>query len=562
MELNDLSADQLMDLAQSGDSAAQCQLGGQFYSGSGVKQDFTVAAQWFEKSSLQGHARAQLYLGYMYEFGEGLDLDLVTAMKWYIRAAKQGLPEAQRNLGNLYERNQEFNEAAHWYRCAADQGLASAQASLGYALSKGLGVPVDEAGAFNYYLMAAEQGYAAAQFNLGGMYAEGRGTPADPRAAAHWVRLAADQGYGGALGVLGDFYVQGFGVSQNCLEAIKWYLCGALQDRPDAQTSLAIHYATGNGVAEDQVRAFMWFSAAAKGGSPDAIHNRERVPLDRNTDIYKLISAAAAGEVEAQRDLAIRLHEGHGIAQDDDASHYWIHKAAEAGDAWAQTTYALQLRPNDDPDVQKEKIKWFSRAGEQGDARALFNLGLRQFLGEGTAANPESAGVNMLKASLAGFEGAREAFETLKKITSDEQCAVIIERVEWPDLMFVLGPMAEGHMDVSRFLQDNDDGSEDAEWLRYERDAANAMFLGSKNQKGSILDSVFGEKVTVEQIYVGRSYFDGKIHVGVTINQRDIKLASGFPVYWQPLAEELNAAASLIGLIGARTWVRVNYLTF
>lgn len=273
----------------------------------------------------------------------------------------------------------------------------------------------------------------------------------DPVEAVHWVRLAAVQDYGPATTILGDFYAKGFGVPADSAEAVKWFLRGAVQGLAESQNSLAIHYATGNGVVQDQVRAFMWFAAAASNGSPDAVQNRDRVPLDRSTDIYKIISAAAAGEPEAQRDLAIRLHGGDGIQQDADAAHYWLHRAAESGDPWSQTTYALQLKRSDDPEVEREKVRWLSLAAEQGDDRALFNLGLKQLLGEGTAADPESGAANVLRASLAGFEEARGAIEMAKTAIPDELWPSIIERVKWPSSQRLVNSSKVLASDIRRF---------------------------------------------------------------------------------------------------------------
>jgi len=218
--------------------------------------------------------------------------------------------------------------------------------------------------------------------------------------AAHWIRSAAEQEYGPAQKILGDFYLSGFGVPVDSTAAVNWYSRGARQGCPESQNSLAILYATGNGVAEDRLRAFMWFAAAASNGNPDAAENMNRVPIDSSTDIYKLISAAATGNLEAQRDLAIALHEGKGVQQDADASHYWLLRAATSGDPWSQTTYALELKPRGDPEVEREKVHWLSLAAEQGDDRARFNLGLKQVLGEGTNSDVESGVKHLLLASL------------------------------------------------------------------------------------------------------------------------------------------------------------------
>ena len=46
-------------LAEQGSAAAEFNLGLLFYDGRGVAQDFTEAAQWFQRSADQGYAKAQ-----------------------------------------------------------------------------------------------------------------------------------------------------------------------------------------------------------------------------------------------------------------------------------------------------------------------------------------------------------------------------------------------------------------------------------------------------------------------------------------------------------------------
>ena len=45
--------------ARQGDVDAQFNLGNMYYNGEGVKQDITLAVQWFEKAAEQGHTQAQ-----------------------------------------------------------------------------------------------------------------------------------------------------------------------------------------------------------------------------------------------------------------------------------------------------------------------------------------------------------------------------------------------------------------------------------------------------------------------------------------------------------------------
>ena len=555
--MKDLTIHQMIERATQGCAESQFELGCNYYSGSELSQDYIAASDWFEKASDQGHVQASYNLGWMNAVGEGCSADLSKAMKFYGLAAERGHANAQNNLANLYERRGEFVEAARWYRLAADSGLPNAQASLGFLLSKGRGVPIDEIEAVKYYRLSADQGFAPAQSNLGAMYAKGRGVDMDPGMAVHWIQMAAEQGYGPSQETLGHFSLQGFGVPADGTIAAKWFLKGATQGLPDSQNELGILYATGNGVEKDLVHAYMWFSAAGSSGSTDALENSGKLPLDSSTEICRLITAAAGGAPESQRDLAIALHEGKGIKQDADAAHYWLHRAAQSGDSWAQTAYALGLTPINNPEI----VRWLSLAADQNDPRALFNLGLHKITGEGTASDIESGVKLLLLASLGGFNEARGAIDTVKSSLEDGLWESLLEKIKWPKITFILGPLAEGHLDSIRVSQENDDGSEDPEWLIFEREFAKATFLGATGEH-SILDTLFGEKVTVKQIHVGRAYINGKTNTAVTISLRQIQLTSGEPVYWKPSEDALNSITSLIALIGARAWARWSYAFF
>ena len=77
--------------AEQGHADAQRNLGAMYYYGDGVRQDYTLARQWFEKAANQGDAAAQTFLGLMYHIGNGVREDYTQARQWYEKAAKDGL---------------------------------------------------------------------------------------------------------------------------------------------------------------------------------------------------------------------------------------------------------------------------------------------------------------------------------------------------------------------------------------------------------------------------------------------------------------------------------------
>jgi len=101
----DISADDLQMLqtrAAQGNTEAQTTLGHLYNNGQGVPQDYTKAAQWYEKAAALGNMKAQYHLGALYENGRGVPQDYTKARQWYERAAAQGGAGAQFQLGGLY----------------------------------------------------------------------------------------------------------------------------------------------------------------------------------------------------------------------------------------------------------------------------------------------------------------------------------------------------------------------------------------------------------------------------------------------------------------------------
>ena len=149
--------------AEAGDANAQLNMGGMYFTGKGVTQDYAESARWFLLAARQGHAQAQFNLGMMYATGQGVTLD--------------------------------NTEATKWYRAAALQKLAVAQLNLGVAYATGQGVTQNPPEAARWIRLAAEQGNAQAEFNLGVIYANGTGVTRDLMEAYHWAKLAAIQGH-------------------------------------------------------------------------------------------------------------------------------------------------------------------------------------------------------------------------------------------------------------------------------------------------------------------------------------------------------------------------------
>ena len=85
-----------------------------------------------------------------------------------------------------------FAEARAALLPLARSGNADAEELIGVMHAMGLGVPRDDARAFDWYLRAAMKGHPGAQSGVGWYYEVGRGLPApDPVRAYLWYTLSA-----------------------------------------------------------------------------------------------------------------------------------------------------------------------------------------------------------------------------------------------------------------------------------------------------------------------------------------------------------------------------------
>ncbi|MGI8741466.1 MAG: tetratricopeptide repeat protein [Bryobacteraceae bacterium] len=87
-------------LADSGDAAAQFNLGLMYLDGTGVPQSVEHSVEWFRRSADRGYTKAQYNLGAMYAVGRGVRRDYISAHMWLNLCAASGDEKciAQRDL--------------------------------------------------------------------------------------------------------------------------------------------------------------------------------------------------------------------------------------------------------------------------------------------------------------------------------------------------------------------------------------------------------------------------------------------------------------------------------
>ena len=114
----------LLAKANSGDLAAQVDVGDCYAEGKGVPRDYKQAADWYVKAAQKGNVAAQMHLAALYRDGsKNFPRDMTQAAEWYRKAAEQGDASAQGTLGTLYFMSQgvaqNYVEAYYWLDLAA-----------------------------------------------------------------------------------------------------------------------------------------------------------------------------------------------------------------------------------------------------------------------------------------------------------------------------------------------------------------------------------------------------------------------------------------------------------
>ncbi|MDE6613295.1 MAG: sel1 repeat family protein, partial [Clostridia bacterium] len=234
INLSELSFDELLKLAESGDAPAQYKLGLRYHRANGIEQDFDKALYWYEQSANQEYVTAQLWLGSNYRngynYGMCVETDLEKALYWYGKAAEQGDEEASEQVNKIHkiiELRDEYNR------------------------EHGLDINLDEE------LKAAELGSIDAQMKVARYYKNAIEGNRDYTKAAYWYCKAAEQGNAKAQYEYASLCEHGLADETNCLEkALYWYEQSADNGCLEAQYYLGLCYQTGKIVYPDLKKSF------------------------------------------------------------------------------------------------------------------------------------------------------------------------------------------------------------------------------------------------------------------------------------------------------------------
>lgn len=253
-----LPIEQLQKLADSGDAAAQNELGIRYRVGTDVDKDPAKAVPWFLKAAKQGYAKAYFNLGAAYYNGDGVPVNDQNYCAWFIFSAdagdKRGIEAVARTRQELLPARmnrcevlvatayltggtvrQDYGKAVNWYVTAAGAGDGAACAKLAYLYDRGIGVSADQAESLKGLQRAADLNDAPSLYQLGMKYETGTNVSMDFVQARKLYEQASHLGLAQAFAALGAIYSEGRGVKPDQEKALAYYFVAANNNVTGAQ---------------------------------------------------------------------------------------------------------------------------------------------------------------------------------------------------------------------------------------------------------------------------------------------------------------------------------------
>lgn len=178
---------------------------------------------------------------------------------------------------------------------------------------------------------------------------------------------------------LGQAYTDGTYVERDLDLALQYFEEAATQGSVRAQLRTAKAYLDGVGTERNSTKAIGWYQQAADAGSTTALLQLGRIfasggitEINPELAFVYFYRAAEADSTEAKAEVGRSLLAGFGIDQNIDLGVKWLEDAGEDGSARAMYDLFFHFIYQDTPDAQQVAIEWLHRAAENGSAEAMF----------------------------------------------------------------------------------------------------------------------------------------------------------------------------------------------
>ena len=448
--------------AEEGNADAMNYLGKCYAHGNGVKKDYEKAFEWFTKAAEQGHIGAVRNLAYCYRDGDGVEEDDAKAFELFQQvlasdeATKKQKEDAHEEIAKAYLfgngavwsiplAHWHFKEAGlpFWYLYTlwlilAILFMVAVISWLKEDAADGLSDVIEGLKEKMEYLAAkrkAQAGDVNAMYDLGNCFRCGKGVKKNYAEAIKWYTLAAEKGNTEAMCDLGFIYNNDYNENDCHNETVSWseaifgdaypswagivFAIGAIIGAIIGGVSQLERFGGGIGETIFVVLfcsgiglGIVWISmmlGAFFRGIVGSISRKK---------------AAAAGDANAMAALGEYYAEKEGETNRAKAI-LWLQRAADAEHSGALTRLAKYYREGigvekDEAEAerlekrsvakhrrnQEEAVKWYKKVAEQGDASAMYQLGLCYANGNGVEKDETEAIKWLEKAVELGYTDA------------------------------------------------------------------------------------------------------------------------------------------------------------
>ncbi|KAJ1550420.1 hypothetical protein HK096_007031, partial [Nowakowskiella sp. JEL0078] len=382
----------LLEAAALNYSSAMVELGDGCWDGV-IEVDMAMASYWYERAAALGDARGFLSIANMHMFGIGRKLDYTEALKWFLKATEHGSAEGYVNIGNIFR----LRQIKELWGMSKDTTKELANQIFKYAFPK--------------LKEEAESGNEWSQIEYGVCLLEGYWVEKNSSLAIEFFKRASDQKNSMAMNYLATCYHYGEGVEPDMNEALRWYKLSAEMGHSSSQASLAMVYRDGEGFTNDQSEIITLLEKSIERQDHRGYFNLGDcyfqgfiVGRDYEKALKLYTEAMIRGDRYAPGRIADCYYYGFGVSVDFQKARSLYFISANLGSSYNQFQLAKMIleskgSSNGETDSDEEAFKWFTRAANAGENRALYELGNLYFRGAGVKKNYRKALEFYLKAS-------------------------------------------------------------------------------------------------------------------------------------------------------------------
>jgi len=216
----------------------------------------------------------------------------------------------------------DYQAALNAWNRAEQLDNSDAEYNLGQLYRLGQGVKINYPTAQSYYMKAAKKNHPLAQLNLGTLYYSGKLGSDQEENAFYWLHQAAENGNASAQWMIGIMLFNGQGVTQDSIAAYSWLTLASEQHHSQATLDHA-KLKTGLSAEQLDLADILTNAFKQKETANAAIQKQEE------NAFYWLHQAAEKGDAHAQWMIGDMLLNGQGVAQDSIAAYSWLTLASE-----------------------------------------------------------------------------------------------------------------------------------------------------------------------------------------------------------------------------------------